>query len=55
MWTATVSFNQTVRQMTEMFEWPNYLCKKWPECLSEKNPDLRTHDLAYICLQQRLV
>jgi len=29
--TAMVSFNATMRQMTEMFQWP-----KWPKCFSEK-------------------
>jgi len=31
-----VSFNTTVRQMTEMFQWPKCLSKKWPKCFSGK-------------------
>jgi len=30
------SFDTTVRQMTEMFQWAKYLSKKWPKCLIEK-------------------
>jgi len=32
----TASFNTTVRQMTKIFQWPNFISKKWPKCLSEK-------------------
>jgi len=31
-----VSFNTTVRQMTEMFQWPKQFSKKWPKWLNEK-------------------
>jgi len=31
--TATTSFNTTVRQMTEIFQWPKFSAKKWPICL----------------------
>jgi len=34
--TVMASFNTTMRQMTEMFQWPKCLRKKWPKCLSEK-------------------
>jgi len=33
---ATVSFNTTVRQMTEMFQWPKYLSKKLTEVFQWK-------------------
>jgi len=37
-----VSFNTTVRQMTEMFQWSKCLRKNWPKCFSEKrNPGLK--------------
>jgi len=35
--TVTVSFNTTVRQMTEMSQWPKCLSNKWPKCLSDQN------------------
>jgi len=35
--TVTVSFNTTVRQMTEMSQWPKCLSNKWTKCLSEKH------------------
>jgi len=34
--TAMVTFNITVKQMTEMFHWPKYLSKKWLKCLGVK-------------------
>jgi len=34
--TVMVSFDTTVRQMTEMFQCPKCLSKKWPKCFSEK-------------------
>jgi len=34
---TVTSFNLSVRQMTEMFQRPKCLSKKWPKCLSEKN------------------
>jgi len=34
--TVMVSFNATVRQMTEMFQCRKHLGKKWPKCFSEK-------------------
>jgi len=34
--TVTASLNITVRQMTEMFQWPICLGKKWPKCLSKR-------------------
>jgi len=33
--TFTTSCNTTVKQMTEMFQWPTCLSKKWPKCFSE--------------------
>jgi len=32
-----MSFNTTVRQMTEMFQWPKCLHKNLPKLYSEKN------------------
>jgi len=29
------SFNTTLRQMIEMFQWPKCLSKKWPKCFNE--------------------
>jgi len=37
--TARVSFQQLLRQKTEMFQ--------WPKCLSEKNPGLYNYDMYY--------
>ena len=34
---AAASFITTVRQMTEMFQWPKCLSKKWPKCLRKKS------------------
>jgi len=34
--TVTASFDETARQMTEMFPWPKCRSKKWPKCPSEK-------------------
>jgi len=34
--TAMASFNTTVRQMTEMFQWPKCRSKKMTKCISEK-------------------
>jgi len=31
-----VTFNTTVRQMTEMFQWPKCLSKKWAKYFSGK-------------------
>ena len=39
--TVTVSFNTTVRQMTEIFQWPKCLSKKWSKCLSAKKTDFK--------------
>jgi len=33
---VTASFNVTVRQMTEISQWPKCLSKNLPKCLSEK-------------------
>jgi len=35
--TCTASFDTTVRQMTEMSQWPKCHSKKWPKCLSDKH------------------
>jgi len=32
--TVTMSFTITVRQMTEVYQWPICLTKKWSKCLS---------------------
>jgi len=34
------SFNTTVRQMTEMFQCPKCLSKKWPNYFSEEKTDM---------------
>jgi len=34
--TFRASFNTTVRQMTEMFQWRKCFSKKWPKCFREK-------------------
>jgi len=57
--TVTASFNTTVRQMTEMFQWPKclneiwpkYLNKIWPKCLSERK-QLRTALTAALTLSK---
>ena len=38
--TVMVSFNITVRRMTEMSQWPKCLSQKWVKCLCEKNGHL---------------
>jgi len=43
--TAMASFNTTVRQMTETFQWPKFLSKKWPKRLSGKTD----HSIIPIC------
>jgi len=47
-----VSFDKTVRQMTEMSQWPKCCSKKWPECLSEKKqrPPRLSKQIAVSCL-----
>jgi len=39
--TVTESFNTTVRQMTEMFQWPKYLSKKMNEMSQRNKAELR--------------
>ena len=34
--TVTAGFNTTAWQMTEMFQWPTFLSKKWPKCFSDQ-------------------
>ena len=38
--TVTLSFNTTVRQFTEMSQWPKCLIKIWPNCLCKKWPEV---------------
>jgi len=33
---VTASFDTTVRQMTEISQWPKCLSKKWPKYLSQR-------------------
>jgi len=39
---VAVSFTTNVRQMTEMFQWPFCLSKKWPKSFSENKTGLRS-------------
>jgi len=41
---AMASFDTTVRQMTEMFQWAKYLSKKWPKCLIERKKTVGQFD-----------
>jgi len=33
---VAASFNTTMVEMTEMSQWPKFLRRKWPKCLSGK-------------------
>jgi len=33
---VAASCNTTVRQITEVLQWPKCISKKWPKCLNDK-------------------
>jgi len=41
--TVTASFNTSVRQMTEMFQWPICLSKNYRNVSAKKHPAHNTH------------
>jgi len=54
--TVTTSFNTTVRQMTEISQWPlrpKCLSKKWPKCLREEK-QIET-ELSQVVLQPKAI